>query len=78
MSDLEPLNPPRFDYIEVKGQPEVDYKKLYELQRYTSKRLCVIILQYIDMLKKTVKGNDAIIDDCNLAKEKIEKLMLEM
>ena len=77
MSDFEPLNPPRFDYIEVKGQPDVDYKKLYELQRYTSKKLCVMLLQYIDMMKGATK-NQAVNEALDKAKCDITKLMLEM
>lgn len=56
---------------------DADYKKLYELQRYTSKKLCVMLLQYIDMLSGMTK-HDGVSEALTQAKEDIEKLLLEI
>jgi len=57
--------------------PDADYKKLYELQRYTSKKLCIMLLQYIDMLCGMAK-HEGVSEALAQAKEDLERLLLEI
>lgn len=57
--------------------PDADYKKLYELQRYTSKKLIGVILMYIDTLK-LAKGSEAMHESLDKTRADMAKLLLEI
>jgi hypothetical protein len=75
MSDFQPLDPPRFEYIEAVQKNEIDYKSAYELQRITIRRLCLLSTKLLDALEPACSGNT--LQEFHNARTMLNNILLE-
>ena len=52
MNDFQPLDPPRFEYIDAVQKPEIDYKSAYELQRITTKKTALTAIRLVEGMER--------------------------